>query len=151
VLYDYMQEVSRLPKALTILPLAPVPNVDMVVTGSFAGLPDALLKLVQPGLKFPPSGEGTIAEVLSVEGSEPAALRIRAGENIINVPMTGASQLKATLRVRCYTASDPDGTLRCLVPGPRQAAPVAPDSNLTLAGPQGWMNFQIAEVRAGAK
>src|SRR5580765_2025675 len=34
-LYDYMQEVSRLPKALTILPLAPVPTVEMLVEGAF--------------------------------------------------------------------------------------------------------------------
>ncbi len=38
VLYDYMQEVSRLPKALTILPLAPVPTVEVQVAGAFKAL-----------------------------------------------------------------------------------------------------------------
>ena len=36
------------------------------------------------------------------------------------------------------------------VSGPQAPADVAPDSNLTLAGPNGWVNFQIAEVHAAA-
>ena len=35
VLFDYMQEVDRLPKALTVLPLAPQPTVEMEVAGTF--------------------------------------------------------------------------------------------------------------------
>jgi hypothetical protein len=35
-----------------------------------------------------------------------------------------------------------------MVAGPTQAATVAPDSILTLRGPQGWISFQISEARA---
>ena len=67
---------------------------------------------------------------------------------MLELPLTDQREIPATLRVKCYVAPDPDGSLRCMLPGPSQAAPIAPDSVLTLAGPQGWVNFQIATVRA---
>jgi hypothetical protein len=44
VLFDYMQEVDRLPKALTVLPLAPQPMVEMEVAGSFLPAGDRLVR-----------------------------------------------------------------------------------------------------------
>src|SRR5262249_1886960 len=38
VLYDYRQEVDRLPKALTILSLTPISKIEMEVSGSFKNL-----------------------------------------------------------------------------------------------------------------
>src|SRR5579864_6444053 len=52
VLYDYMQEMSRLPKALTILPLAPVPTVSLDVTGGFKGLSAERVHLFKAGDKY---------------------------------------------------------------------------------------------------
>ena len=63
-LYDFMQEVDRLPKALTILPTAPTPTVEMQVAGAFRPVSDDLAKLLTVGLKFPPTND--IAEILSV-------------------------------------------------------------------------------------
>jgi hypothetical protein len=147
-LFDSMQELSKLPKALTILPLAPVPTVQMDVNGAFTGIPAGMTASFTVGEKFPPNGDA--AEVLSVGRLVPAYIRLRAGNDMLRLPLSDQRELPATLRVKCYIKPDPDGTLRCMVPGPVQAAPVAADSVLTLAGPQGWLNFQIESVRLPA-
>lgn len=144
VLYDYSQEVDRLPKALTILPLAPTPMVDMEVSGFFLGLPDAALNELKPGLKF--SSGGSAAEILSVGVPSPGTIRVRAGMATLAVPALEAKELPATLRVRCGLTPNANGSLGCTVYGPQQAAPVAPDSVLTLAGPTRFVNFQIQEA-----
>ena len=53
VLYDHMQEVSRLPKAMTILPLAPVTTVEMKVAGSFKAMSPERVKTIKAGDRFP--------------------------------------------------------------------------------------------------
>jgi hypothetical protein len=145
-LFDYMQLADRLPKALTILPLAPVPTVDLHVVGKFTGLSAALMAEIKTGTKFPAAGDAQ-AEVLSVEPAIPARLRLRAGDDTVEVPLTGQLELPAILRVRCYTAANVDGSLRCDMSGPQQAVTVMPDAVLTLPGPQGWVSFQITAVR----
>jgi hypothetical protein len=60
VLYDYSQEVARLPKALTIMPLAPTPAVEMEVTGAFVGVTPEQLAELKQGLRFPPTGEAQV-------------------------------------------------------------------------------------------
>lgn len=146
VLYDYMQEVARLPKALTILPLSPVPTVEMDMSGAFKGIATAVADQLKPGLKLPPDGQS--AEVLSVGPSSPAQLRLKVGEVIVALPLEGATDRRATLRVKCFVSSASDASLRCNVPGPQAAALVAPGSLLTLQGPGGWLNFQIDAVYA---
>ena len=149
VLYDYMQEVDRLPKALTILPLAPVSVVQMEVGGSFKELPADVASQLKKGTQFPPAG-GALAEIVSVGSPRPAAFRMRAGDVTLNVALGGQTELPATLKLNCWVASNPDGTVRCMMSGPQQPAVVAPDSTLTLAGPQGWVTFQISEVHLAA-
>src|SRR5207245_1015324 len=148
-LFDYMQLADRLPKALTILPLAPVPTVELEVVGKFTGLSAAAIADIKKGTKFPPVGEPQ-AEVLSVSTPIPAHLRLRAGDVTVEVRLTGEVELPATLRVRCYITANMDGSLRCEVSGPQHPATVMPDSMLTLAGPQGWMSFQITRAQAPA-
>ncbi len=148
VLYDYMQEVARLPKALTILRQAPQPTVQMEVEGAFHGLPDAVVKLIHPGTTFPPDGgDAAVAEVMTIAGAAPAQLRLRAGDDWVTVPIEHESELRATLHVKCFVTTDPDGTPRCNISGPHAAVPVQPDANLALMGPQSWVNFQISAVR----
>lgn len=144
VLYDYSQEVDRLPKALTIMPLASMLTVDLEVSGAFQGLPDALLSELKPGLKFPGNEE---AEILSVGAPFPASIRVRAGAATFSVPSPAANELPATLRVRCALVSNASGPLGCTFSGPQQSVPVAPDSVLTLAGPSRLVSFQIHDVR----
>src|SRR5882724_6728862 len=49
VLYDHMQEVSRLKRALTILPLAPVQTVEIEVAGAFKGLSVDRIRTLKAG------------------------------------------------------------------------------------------------------
>jgi hypothetical protein len=145
VLFDYMQEASRLPKALTILPLAPVPTVEMVIGGSFMGLSDTAAALIKPGLKFPPGADAT-AEVVAVGASAPALMRLRAGDMNLNLPVVGQREIEATLRVKCFVTAGSDGSLRCNMPGPQHSVEIAPGAMPTLQGPEGWVTFQIADV-----
>jgi hypothetical protein len=148
VLFDYMQEVDRLPKALTVLAQAPQPTVEMEVAGSFLYMPGTATFAV--GTKFPPTGD-PIAEVIAIGSPAPADVRVRAGDVTVVVPSPGQTAIPATLRVKCTVSATSDGTLHCNVSGPQTAAVVAPDSNLTLAGPNGWVNFQISEAHSTTK
>lgn len=144
VLYDYSQEVARLPKALTILPLGGSPTVDVDVSGAFLGLPDAIVAELKPGVKLPPTGEPQ-AEIVSVGAVGAGSIRVRAGAAILAIP-SESKELPATLRVRCSLAPTLNGPFGCNVSGPVQPAAVMPDSVLTLPGPHGYVNFQIADV-----
>jgi hypothetical protein len=73
-------------------------------------------------------------------------MRMRAGDVTLNLPLPGQFELPATLKIKCFPQSGTDGTLHCAMAGPQITATVAPDSFLTLAGPSGWLNFQIDEV-----
>lgn len=145
VLYDHMQEVSRLPKALTILPLAPVPTVEMEVAGAFKGLSSNRVKGLKAGDRFPPDGNW-IAEVVSVGAPAASAISVHMGEALLRVPIAGQTDVPAVLKVRCFVVTNASGSLKCAVPGPIQNADVAPGSTLSLASPAGWATFQIDDV-----
>jgi hypothetical protein len=146
VLYDHMQEVHRLPKALTVLPLAPVSTVEMVVEGSFKGLSSDRVQGLKAGDRLV-SG-GSTAVVMSVGPPVPSVMTLRIGGQTQRVPLAGKTDLPAVLKVQCFVATTPDGALKCVVPGPVQQADVAPGSTLSLAAPNaGWAMFQIDEVK----
>jgi len=149
VLFDYMREVARLPKALTVLPLSPTPTVVMQVSGSFKQINDNLANQLKVGTKFPPGG--ALAEITAVAPRRAAQLRLRAGTQTFRLPLPGDLELPATLRLNCFTQANPDGSIHCAMAGPQFSANVAPDSYLTLAGPTGWVSFQIDEVHIGAE
>src|SRR5882672_922587 len=69
VLFDYMQEVDRLPKALTILPLAPQPMIEMEVGGSFLNVGSG--NPIAAGQTFPPQGDA-LAQAVAVGAPIPA-------------------------------------------------------------------------------
>jgi hypothetical protein len=147
-LYDYKQEVDRLPQGLTILSVAPVPSLEVEISGSFKGLNETSAREFRPGVKLV---NGNIsADVLRVGTTAPALFRLAAGSSVLSMPVTGQVELPAALRVRCFTEVAGDSLVRCMVPGPHHAAPVAPDSMLTLPASQGWVNFQIATVALSA-
>jgi hypothetical protein len=147
-LYDYMQEVSRLPKALTILPLAAVPSVQMEVAGAFKGFTVDRLKSVKPGDRFI-QNSALVAEVVSVGSPIPASITLKAGPTALLVPMTGQSDVPAVLKVWCFVVTNPDGSLKCAVPGPIQQTDVAPGGTMSLSSPGGWVTFQIDKVESG--
>lgn len=150
VLFDYMREVSRLPKALTILPLSPTPTVEMQVSGSFKEITESLANQLRVGTKFPSTGD-PLAEVIAVAPRRAAGLRLRAGEATFRLSLPGEFELPATLRLKCFTQANPDGSIHCAMSGPQFSAIVARDSYLTLAGPTGWVSFQIDEVHLAAE
>jgi Domain of unknown function (DUF4330) len=145
VLYDHMQEVSRLPKAFTLLPLAPVPTVDIRVSGAFKGLTADRMQSVKPGDKFMNNGV-LVAEVESVGAPTPGRITLRAGSSVLQLPLTGQADLPAVLRLKCFVASNSDGSLKCSVPGAVQQTDVIPGGTLSLAAPGGWVTFQIDQV-----
>jgi hypothetical protein len=144
VLYDYMQEVARLPRALTVLPSAPTPTVEMQVAGSFKQITPAMAADLKAGTPFPPTGGQ--AQIISVGTAVPSSLRLKSGDLTLGLSLPGQLDLPATLTVKCYTQSNPDGSVHCAMSGPSQSSTIAPDSILTVAGPKGWMSFQIDEV-----
>jgi hypothetical protein len=143
-LYDYKQEVDRLPQALTILSLAPVPSLEMEISGSFKGLNETSAREFKPGVKM--ARGDIVAEILRVGTPVPAVFRVAAGASILSMPVAGQLEVPASLRVRCYTEVTSEALVRCMVPGPSHPAPVAPDSMLTLPASQGWVDFQIGTV-----
>jgi hypothetical protein len=147
-LFDHLQEIDRLPKALTILPLAPTPTVELEVAGSFLYVGENG-KGIAKGVKFPPN-ENVLAEVIDVGRPIPADLRVRTGDITLGVPVPGVVMVPATLRVKCFLSANSDGSMRCMFPGPQNPAALAPDANLTLQGPNGWINFQVTEVHTAS-
>jgi hypothetical protein len=143
VLFDYAQEVDRLPKALTVVPM--VTDVEVEVVGAFKSPPEGLAVPVKPGDKFPPDAD-PVAEVVAVGASVPGDLRLRIGDETVRVPVS-RRDVPATLLMRCYTARQPDGTVRCLVPGPGEPTALAPDALITLRSAGGDISFQVASVR----
>src|SRR4051812_12104707 len=57
VLYDYMQEVSRLKGAFTVEPLPPPPMVAVDINGFITGLDDEQVRNLLPGHRFPENGD----------------------------------------------------------------------------------------------
>ena len=112
VLYDYMQEVARLPKAITIAPIAT--DVELEVVGAFKSPFDALMNL-KVGDRFPP-GATAIAEVIAVGAPTSGDLRLRVGTN----PSRGFEPARAAgdpaRQVLCGPGRGRDGPLR----GPRR-------------------------------
>ena len=144
VLYDYMQEVARLPKALTVAPIAT--DVELDVVGAFKSPSDALAASMKIGDRFPAAGN-SIAEVVEVGVPVPGDLRVRVGDETVRIA-SSRRDLPATLRVKCNSVRAADGTVRCMVPVGDEPVAVAPDALLTFSTPAGPALFQIASARA---
>jgi uncharacterized protein DUF4330 len=144
VLYDYRQEVDRLPKALTILPSAANPVLTMEVDGAFIGLTDEQVKETTVGRRFPP-GVDVRAEILSVGKAASGSIRLHVGDVLLAVPVRDW-EVPATLRVNCTITPNADGSLGCVAYSGDQPVVVAPNSVLTLPGSRGWVRFQISDV-----
>jgi hypothetical protein len=147
ILWDYRQEMGRLPNALTILPLSPTPTVELEVRGSFKALSPERSKAIKAGDQFPATG-APLATVVSVSLPTPSAIQVRAGGSMLTVPVGNQTDLPAALRIHCFIVSNPDGSAKCAVSGPVQQSDVAAGSILSLAGPEGWVSFQISDVQA---
>jgi hypothetical protein len=144
VLYDFRDEVARLPKAFTVLAPATVSFMTMDVTGSFKNLTTEAAQKIQAGQTFKMPTDSV--SVLRAAPPVPSTFRMIVGTTPITVGVNGQVEVPATIRINCYSDVLPDGSIRCMTTGPQHSAPVAPDSLLTLPGPQGWATFQVSSV-----
>jgi hypothetical protein len=150
VLYDYAQEVDRLPKALTILPRVSAPVATVSVSGRFVGLTQAQVDALHPGTTFGQNNHvnGT---VLAVGSRVSGALQMRTGDAGIAVSLPGLFDLPAALELECSLENNSDGSVRCTVYGPAHAAAVVADAVLSLAAPGGGLSFQVSDVNPAGK
>lgn len=144
VLFDYAREVARLPKALTIAPVAT--DAELELEGAFKAPSAAVAAELKAGAAFSDAGR-PIARVVAVGGAVPSDIRFRVGNDSVVVPLT-SHDLAATVQVKCSTGRSSDGVARCVVPLGDDRIVVAPDALLTFQTAQGPVLFQIVRARA---
>ena len=136
VLYDNVQERSRLPKAFTLEP-APLPPGQLEIAGFLTGLStDAVAKVV-PGLKY-----GTSATVVTVGTPASDIARVMTGEKMIELPVAQTMRLPVLLRVNCDVVSGSDGLGFCV-----SGTVLAPNVYMKLPIETGFTPFLIVELR----
>jgi hypothetical protein len=145
VLYDYAQEVDRLPKALTILPKVAATTVKLSVHGTFVGLNQTQIQSVQSGLKLSQNNR-VVGTILAVGERRPGAIQMRTGDSAISVTLAGQFDVPAVLEIECFLESNNDGSVRCMTYGPAHAGLVAVDSVLSVPIAGGALEFQVNDV-----
>jgi hypothetical protein len=150
VLYDYAQEVDRLPKALTILPRVTAPIATVSVDGRFVGLNQAQIDTLRPGAKFQQNNHVS-GTVLAVGPRVPGALQMRTGETGIAVSLPGLFDVPAALELECFLENNSDGSVRCTVFGPAHAASVVADAVLSLPMAGAALSFQVDGVNPAGR
>src|SRR3954453_19649165 len=88
VLYDYAQEVDRLPKALTILPRVAPPTIMVSVHGAFVGLNQGQADTLRTGATFV-QNEHVRAKVLAAGARQAGAMQLTTGATAIAIGLPG--------------------------------------------------------------
>lgn len=135
ILYDFAQERSRLPVALTIKP-SPLSDAQALVVGSFTGLAGDVAEKVVANM--PLEGIGT---VVNVGARLPDATRVYAGP-VVEVPANSQVRIPAVLRVAC-TLRAAQGLPQCVLGD----VVVQQTSILLMKAPVGMLSFQVDQVR----
>lgn len=142
VLFDYTQEVSRLPKAFTIEPMPAPPTIVVDISGYLTALIPAQAVQLKPGHRFPETGTA-YGELLSVGPAESEMTHIKIGDkSTLSIPGTGSLQVPVRMRTHCSVEMTTDGALRCTVGG----IPLAPDANVRYAGLSTSLNLRVSDV-----
>ena len=142
VLYDYGQEVSRLPRAFTVEPLPAPATVAVDVNGFLTGLNQEQVSNLLVGHRFPENGD-IEGEIASVGAAEPEEIHIKVGDTAtLAVPGHAMLQLPVRVRTRCLVEQTADSTLRCTVRG----VPLAPDANVIVPGLNQPLNLRVSDV-----
>lgn len=138
VLYDFAQERSRLPKAITIAPPA-LPLTSVHVAGFLTGVKPAQVASYQVGYDFP-----TAAKILAVAPPADDLARIVTGDHSVEIPVEKTVRIPALLQVFCSVEQNSAGLGECRsTTGPA----VGPGVYLTLPGYQGRQPFLITDVQ----
>ena len=135
VLYDVMQERSRLPKAFTLLP-TPLPDSTVVVVGNFGNLTAERAAGLKKDANI--AGFGTIVEL---GAPVPETTRVYAGP-VLEIPVEKAVRVPAILRVACSVRA-PQGTPQCVVGDVN----LQPTAIVFLDTALGKLPFQIDQIR----
>lgn len=142
VLYDYMREVARMPKAFTVSgPMRP-PSIKLRVRGAFIGQTPETIERLAAGQPWNAT-EGVVAYIETKEPPRPSVARVSVSDaTTVTVPMPGQLELPATIIVTCPTNVGPGGVLRCATAG----TTFAPDMHLSFQGPTGLLLFRIDQI-----
>lgn len=136
VLYDNVQERSRLPKAFTLAP-APIPPAQIDVAGFLTSLEPELAKQVIPGFMF-----GTKARVMSVGKTAPDLARASVGDKTLEIPIENTVRLPVLMRINCDIAIGSDGLGHCV-----SGQVLAPNVYVKLPYDFGYRPFLVIEMR----
>ena len=136
VLYDNVQERSRLPKAFTLVP-GPVPPVQVDVAGFLTALTPELSVQVPPVFEFS-------SDVKVVEAGPPAAdlARVQSGDKNLELPISGTMRRAALLRINCDVVASNNGYGACV-----KGEVLAPNIYLKLSSGPTFVPFLIVEIR----
>lgn len=141
ILYDYMQEVSRLPGALTIQPQPAPPTIVVEVSGFLTSLTAQQVKDLEPGRRFE-NGKAW-GEILAVGPAQPEEMHIRTGDkSTLTAPGAGLLQLPVHMRINCLVEMTTEGAQRCTVTG----IPIGADVNVLYPGLGKMLNLRVSEV-----
>jgi hypothetical protein len=136
VLYDFAQERSRLPKAITIAPPA-LPITAVHVAGFLTGVTDRIRAVVKPGLAYP-----GVAEILEMGEPSQDMARIAAGTRTVEIPVEKTTKIPVLLRVPCTVQPNSAGVGEC-----RAGSAVGPGVYLGPSlGPGVYLMFPILDV-----
>lgn len=136
VLFDFAQERSRLPKALTIHPSA-LPDAKVIVVGMFGNLTAERADALKVGMVVP-----AVGEVVAVGKPVPQVARIFARLNAVEVPVPNALAVPVVMRMACWVRSA-QGQPECVA----NDVGVHPSTLMFLPTPLGTLPFQVDQVR----
>lgn len=136
VLFDFAQERSRLPKALTIHPSA-LPDAKVIVVGMFGNLKAGQTASLTVGMTIPQVGE-----VIAVGRPVPQVARVFARSDRVEVPIPNGLMVPAIIRMGCWVRAS-RGQPECVADG----TGLHPTTLMFLPTPAGTLPFQIDQVR----
>ena len=135
ILFDDSQERSRLPKALTIMPL-PLPASEVMLVGTFGNLTAERAAGLKQGMTIP-----SIGEIVAIAPALPETTRVFAGP-VLEIPIAQAVRVPVVLRVACAVKA-PQGVPQCTLGD----AVLQPTSMLLMKTPVGPLPFQVDQMR----
>lgn len=137
ILYDFAQERSRLPKALTITEPA-LPPTEVYAAGYLTGVTPDLLPTLKPGFSF--QGAATI---LKIGRTSSDIARVAAADRVLEVPVNKTLKMEMLVKVPCSVQATPNGIANC-----RAGSPNGPGVFLgPPLGPGVYLMFPMFDVR----
>jgi len=136
VLFDFAQERSRLPKALTIHPSV-LPDAKVVVVGMFGNLKPEQTASIKVGLIVP-----AVGEVVAVGKPVSQVTRIFSKLTEVEVQVPNGLMVPVAMRMACWVRAA-QGQPECVANG----TGLHPSALMFLPTPVGTLPFQIDQVR----